>query len=67
MHPAKVYFSIDVLRRAHCIDWDRSEATRRVVTAPGDRESQGSRALFGIHQRSSKQSILTHFIGERRT
>jgi len=61
MHPAKVYFFIDVLRRAHCIDWDQSETTRRVVTAPGDRESRG-RALFGIRQRSSKQSILTRLI-----
>ncbi|MGY3033860.1 hypothetical protein ACVIIV_003030 [Bradyrhizobium sp. USDA 4354] len=40
MHLAKVYFFIDVLRRAHCIDWDRSERTRRLVTAPCDRESR---------------------------
>jgi len=61
MHPAKVYFFVDVMRRAHCIDWDQSETTRRVVTAPGDRESRG-RALFGIRQRSSKRSILTRLI-----
>ncbi|WP_445819600.1 imm11 family protein [Bradyrhizobium sp. ISRA442] len=62
MYPAKVYFFIDVLRRAHCIDWDISETTRRVVTAPCDRESRGSRTLFGIPQRSSQQSILTRLI-----
>ncbi|MBV9455979.1 MAG: hypothetical protein JO141_00465 [Bradyrhizobium sp.] len=45
MHPAEAYFYIDVLRRGHCIDWDRSETTRRVVAAPGGGES---RAVKGV-------------------
>jgi hypothetical protein len=47
MHPAKAYFFIDVLTRAQCIDWDRSETQRRVVLGPDGQESRavGARLL----------------------
>jgi hypothetical protein len=40
MHPARAYYFIDVLPRAHCVDWDKSETLPRIMRAPDGRESR---------------------------
>jgi hypothetical protein len=57
MRPAKAYFFIEVLPRAQCIDWDRSETVRRIVRAPDGRESRAIRG--SIWNRSTKVKAVS--------
>ncbi len=55
MKPAKAYWYVEVIARARCIDWDRSQTQPRIVRAADGRES---RALTGSF-RFAKMKVLT--------